>query len=53
MPHQHHHSIIKCSTDCAIKADICPTDPLTIISIPFIEIPHLELASPSIIKVPP
>ena len=39
--------------DCAINADIWPTDPFTIISIPFIEIPHLELASPSIINVPP
>ena len=35
-----------------MNALMCPTDPATTISVPFIEIPHLALASPSITSLP-
>ncbi len=36
-----------------MKADMCPTDPPTTISTPFIEIPQRDEASPSITSNPP
>jgi hypothetical protein len=36
-----------------MKADMCPMDPCTTMSIPFIEIPQRELALPLMTRSPP